>query len=219
MYRGRVSRGTLITIEGLDGAGKSTLADALARELGARGQQVQLLREPGGVEVSERIRALVKDPALAVGARAEALLYAAARAQLVEERLLPLLEDGALVLLDRFLDSSLAYQGAGRALGVEHVRAINLFATGGLQADRTLLLRISPAAGRARQLERALEPDRLEREQEAFFAAIAAAYDELARAEPQRIRVIDAQQPAPEVLRQALAAIGDLAPSASRTRH
>ncbi len=219
MYRGRVSRGTLITIEGLDGAGKSTLADALARELGARGQQVQLLREPGGVEVSERIRALVKDPALAVGARAEALLYAAARAQLVEELLLPLLEDGALVLLDRFLDSSLAYQGAGRALGVEHVRAINLFATGGLQADRTLLLRISPAAGRARQLERALEPDRLEREQEAFFAAIAAAYDELARAEPQRIRVIDAQQPAPEVLRQALAAIGDLAPSASRTRH
>ncbi len=219
MYRGRVARGTLITIEGLDGAGKSTLAHALARELSARGAHVELLREPGGVEVSERIRALVKDPALAVGARAEALLYAAARAQLVEERLLPLLDDGALVLLDRFLDSSLAYQGAGRALGVEHVRAINLFATGGLQPDRTLLLRIPLAAGRARQLERALAPDRLEREEEAFFQTIAAAYDELARAEPERIRVIDAQQPAPEVLRRALAAIDDLPLPASRSRH
>jgi len=219
MYRGHVSRGTLITIEGLDGAGKSTLADALAGALAARGARVELLREPGGVEVSERIRALVKDPALAVGARAEALLYAAARAQLVEERLQPLLDDGALVLLDRFLDSSLAYQGAGRSLGVEQVRAINLFATGGLQPDRTLLLRISPAGGRARQRERALEPDRLERESEDFFDAIAAAYDELARAEPQRICVIDAEQAPEQVLSQALAAVEDVAFPASRSPH
>ncbi len=112
---------------------------------------MELLREPGGVELSERIRALVKDPGLDVAPRAEALLYAAARAQLVEERLGPLLRAGAVVLLDRFVDSSLAYQGAGRDLGEEAVRAVNLFATGGLQADRTLLLRISPAAGRARQ--------------------------------------------------------------------
>jgi dTMP kinase len=142
-----VARGRLITIEGLDGAGKSTLADALQRELAATGLRVELLREPGGVEVSERIRALVKDPALSVAARAEALLYAAARAQLVDERLRPLLGGGAFVLLDRFIDSSLAYQGAGRALGVDEVRAINLFATGLLVPDRTLLLRISPAAG------------------------------------------------------------------------
>src|SRR5271168_4479053 len=127
MYRGRVSRGTLITIEGIDGAGKSTLADALAAELRGRGERVELLREPGGVEVSERIRALVKDPTLAVAPRAEALLYAAARAQLVQELLAPLLERGTLVLLDRFVDSSLAYQGVGRALGVEEVRAINKF--------------------------------------------------------------------------------------------
>src|SRR5271157_5501485 len=169
MYRPRVARGTLITIEGLDGAGKSTLADALHRELAPRapdGRPVELLREPGGVEVSERIRALVKDPALAVLPRTEALLYAAARAQLVEERLRPLLEAGAIVLLDRFVDSSLAYQGAGRSLGVEQVRAINLFATGGLVPERTLLLRLSPADGRARQRERALAPDRLERESE-----------------------------------------------------
>lgn len=205
-----VARGTLITIEGLDGAGKSTLADALARELGARGAPVQLLREPGGVEVSERIRALVKDPALDVLARTEALLYAAARAQLVEQRLQPLLGDGAVVLLDRFVDSSLAYQGAGRSLGVQEVCAINLFATGGLVPDRTLLLRISPAAGRSRQRERALEPDRLERESEEFFATIASSYEDLARAEPERIRVIDAGQQPAQVLSDALAALADL---------
>lgn len=205
-----MARGTLITIEGLDGAGKSTLAVALRRELASRGARVELLREPGGVEVSERIRALVKDPALNVLARTEALLYAAARAQLVEERLQPLLRDGAVVLLDRFVDSSLAYQGAGRALGVEQVRAINLFATGGLVPDRTLLLRISPAAGRARQHERALEPDRLEREGDGFFASIGSAYEQLASAEPQRIRVIDAEQPPELVLRDALAALADL---------
>ena len=138
--------GSLITIEGIDGAGKSTLAASLASELQGLGAPVQLLREPGGVELSERIRELVKDPALEVGARAEALLYAAARAQLVQERVRPLIDGGTLVLLDRFVDSSLAYQGAGRSLGVESVRAINLFATGGLSADRTLLLRISPQA-------------------------------------------------------------------------
>jgi dTMP kinase len=205
-----VARGRLITIEGLDGAGKSTLAEALQREMAARGVRVELLREPGGVELSERIRLLVKDPSLAVSPRAEALLYAAARAQLVAERLEPLLEEGALVLLDRFVDSSLAYQGAGRALGVEQVRAINLFATGLLEPDRTLLLRITPEAGRARQRERALEPDRLERENEEFFTTIASAYDELAREEPGRVRVIDAGQPPEQVLGDALAAVQDL---------
>jgi dTMP kinase len=205
-----VPRGRLITIEGIDGAGKSTLAQALAREIATRESRVELLREPGGVDISERIRALVKDPALTVSPRAEALLYAAARAQLVHERLDPLLEQGTFVLLDRFVDSSLAYQGAGRALGVEEVRAINLFATGALTPDRTLLLRISPAAGRARQLERALEPDRLEREDEEFFGRVASAYEELARAEPERIRVIDAERPAADVLEQALTAIEDL---------
>jgi dTMP kinase len=205
-----VARGTLITIEGLDGAGKTTLAEALRREIASRGVRVELLREPGGVELAERIRALVKDPSLEVSPRAEALLYAAARAQLVAERLQPLLEECAVVLLDRFVDSSLAYQGAGRALGVEQVRAINLFATGLLEPDRTLLLRISPETGRARQLERALEPDRLEREDEEFFEAIASAYDELAREEPGRIRAIDAGQPPEQVLGDALAAVQDL---------
>jgi dTMP kinase len=205
-----VARGRLITIEGIDGAGKSTLAAALEPALAARGIDVVALREPGGVRVAERIRALVTDPGLEIDARAEALLYAAARAQLVAELVEPTLAGGRSVLLDRFVDSSLAYQGAGRSLGVEQVRAINLFATGGLVPDRTLLLRISPADGRARQHERAWEPDRLERESEDFFAAIAAAYDELARAEPARIRVIDARQPPERVLHDALAAVADL---------
>jgi len=145
-----------------------------------------------------------------VAPRAEALLYAAARAQLVEQRLQPLLAEGALVLLDRFVDSSLAYQGAGRALGVREVLAINLFATGGLEPDRTLLLRIAPAEGRMRQHERAEVPDRLERESELFFATIAAAYEELARAEPDRIRVLDARAAPERVLADALAALADL---------
>ena len=205
-------RGRLITIEGLDGAGKTTLARGIVDALAERGVEARLLREPGGVAAAERIRTLVKDPGLRVGARAEALLYAAARAQLVEEALVPLLDAGAWVLLDRFVDSSLAYQGAGRALGIEAVRAINAFATGDIAADRTLLLRIDPALGRSRQDGRGEAPDRLEQEADAFFAAIAAAYDELAAAEPQRIRTLDASADAPAVLAAALAALEDLLP-------
>jgi dTMP kinase len=203
-------RGRLITIEGLDGAGKTTLARSLLDALRTRGVDAELLREPGGVAAAERIRTLVKDPQLHVAPRAEALLYAAARAQLVEEALAPALGAGRWVLLDRFVDSSLAYQGAGRALGIEQVRAINAFATGGLTPDRTLLLRIDPALGRARQDGRGEAPDRLERERDDFFAAIAAAYDELAEAEPQRVRTLDASAEPPAVLAQALAALEDL---------
>jgi dTMP kinase len=202
--------GRLVTIEGLDGAGKTTLAAGLVAALAARGVQAVPLREPGGVELSERVRALVKDPALRVGGPAEALLYAAARAQLVEERVRPLLDEGSWVLLDRFVDSSLAYQGAARGLGVDRVRELNLFATGGLVPDRTLLLALDPAAGRARLAGRGEAPDRLEAEDAAFFARVAAAYAELAREEPERIRVIDAAGAETEVLAAALAALEDL---------
>jgi dTMP kinase len=202
-------RGRFITIEGIDGAGKSTLATALRAAL-ARERDVELLREPGGVELSERIRALVKDPALRCDARAEALLYAAARAQLVDERLEPWLTAGRWVLLDRFVDSSLAYQGAGRGLGIDEVAALNAFATGGLTPDRTLLLRVDPATARARLRGRAEAPDRLERERDDFFTTIAAAYDTLAAREPDRFCVLDASRPPPELLKSALAALADL---------
>jgi dTMP kinase len=195
----------LITVEGLDGAGKTTLIAALSKALEARGQPVLVLREPGGVEVSERIRDLLADPSLSIDPRAEALLYAAARAQLVAEELRPLLEAGHTVLLDRFVDSSLAYQGAGRGLGVEEIRALNDFGTGGLRPDRTLLLRIDPAQGLARISDR--PADRLEQEDGEFFRAIAEAYDALAAAEPDRIVVIDAGQPPESVLADALAAL------------
>jgi dTMP kinase len=208
-----VPRAKLITIEGLDGAGKSTLAAGLAEVLAGRGVRVELLHEPGGVDLAERIAEIVRDPSLAIGGRAEALLYAAARAELVQARVRPLLEEGTWVLLDRFVDSSLAYQGAGRGIGVEQVRMVNLLATGELTPDRTLLLQVSPAVGRARLHARGTAPDRLELESERFFERIARAYDRLASAEPERIRTIDAEQVAERVLELALAQLEDLLPS------
>jgi dTMP kinase len=205
-----VARGRLITIEGIDGAGKTTLAAGLLDHLRGSGVDIELLREPGGVVVAEQIRTLVKDPALTIGARAETLLYAAARAQLVEEALLPVLERGTWVLLDRFVDSSLAYQGAGRGLGIDLVKAINEFGTGGLAPDRTLLLEIDPSLGRARQGKRLEGFDRLELEQEEFFTTVAAAYAALADAEPERVRRIDASQSAASVVAAAEAAVEDM---------
>ena len=200
----------LITIEGIDGAGKTTLAAALHEALGARGIDTVLLREPGGVALAERIRALVKDPELEIADRAEALLYAASRAQLVAARVAPALAAGRWVLLDRYVDSSLAYQGAGRGLGIDAVLAINDFATAGLVADRTLLLAIDPAGGRARRGGRDEHPDRLEREADGFFAGVAAAYAQLAAAEPERIRTLDATRAPAELLAAALEALADL---------
>jgi dTMP kinase len=205
-----MARGKLITIEGLDGAGKTTLASALAEALRQRGIDVRVLREPGGVPASERVRELVQDPELNVGARAEALLYAAARAQLVDEALEPLLAAGSWILLDRFVDSSLAYQGGGRGLGIGAVRDINTFATNGLEPDRTLLLALDPALGRSRLHARAQSFDRLEREDDQFFAQIAVAYEQLAAQQPERIRTIDATQPPDEVRDAALAELADL---------
>jgi dTMP kinase len=193
------SQGQLISVEGIDGAGKTTLVEGLAS---ARPELV-VLREPGGVPVSERIRELVKDPALTVGPRAEALLYAAARAQLVHERLLPLLAGGQDVLLDRFVDSSLTYQGAGRGLGVAEIAELNRFATAGLVPDLTLYVRVEPDVG----ARRAAGDDRLEQAGEEFFASVVAAYDGLAAAEPERIVVLDGTQAPADVLASALTAM------------
>jgi dTMP kinase len=204
------ARGRLITIEGLDGAGKTTVATGLQQAIENRGHAVETLREPGGVATAERIRELVKDPSARIGARAEALLYAAARAQLVEEALEPLLARGTWVVLDRFVDSSLAYQGGGRDLGIKNIKLINDFATGTLTADRTLLLAVDPEIGFSRARGRRDAPDRLELENADFFGRIADTYAELAAADPERIRTIDASQPPAAVLAAAIEAISDL---------
>ncbi len=180
----------LITVEGLDGSGKTTLATALAARLGATA-----LREPGGEPLAERIRDLVKDGDF--DPHAEALLFAAARAQLVATELRPRLARGETIVLDRFVDSSLAYQGAGRGLGMDAVRAMNAFAP---VPDRTLLLRIDPATALARVSGRG-EADRFE--DLAFLTKVAAAYDALAT-EP-RWRVLDANRPPDQLLADALA--------------
>jgi dTMP kinase len=207
-----MNRGRLITIEGIDGAGKTTLAAGLLDALTDRGIDIKLLREPGGVPASERIREVVIDPGLHVSARTEALLYAAARAQLVEEAIEPLLASGTWLLLDRFIDSSLAYQGGGRELGIDAVRAINEFAIRTAQPDRTLLLLIDPQEGRSRSDSRSRAPDRLEREQDDFFNRTIAAYLELSAQDPDRIRKIDAAQPPDQVLAAALGELADLLP-------
>ena len=205
-------QGRLITIEGIDGAGKTTLAAGLQAASRARGVAVDAAARagrsegcPSGSARSSRIRSSRSAP------RAEALLYAAARAQLVEEAMQPAAGRTAMwVLLDRFVDSSLAYQGGGRALGIEPVRAINEFGTGGLTPDRTLLLVLEPAVARARYHDRTGAPDRLERLPQDFFERVAQAYDHLARAEPARFAKIDASRAPEAVVDAALDAIADV---------
>lgn len=214
----KMARGRLITVEGLDGSGKSTLCLGLVEALAERGLAVRLLREPGGVEAAERIRGLLHDPALRIGARSEALLFAAARAQLVEEALQPLLSAGTWVVLDRFIDSSLAYQGSGRQLGMQAVAEINRFGTQGLAPDRTLLLTVSPELGRARTRSRSAAADRLEQEQDDFFRRVARGYQELVASDPQRIRSLDANEPPDRVLEAALAQLTDLLPLGAEPR-
>jgi dTMP kinase len=193
--------GLFVTLEGIDRSGKTTLARLLCDALGDRALAV---REPGGTDVGERVRDVLKDSSVAIGPRAEALLFAAARAELVAEVIRPALEDGKVVVSDRFLDSSLAYQGAARGLGLDEVRRVNEFATGGLAPDLTILLDLPPAAAGARA---GVEVDRFEEEGAGLQESVLAAYEELVEADPRRwVRV--AADRSPEVVhRDVLAAV------------
>lgn len=186
-----------VSFEGADGSGKSTQAELLRAALAAEGREVVRTREPGGTELGDDVRALVLvGPAM--GAWAEAALFAASRAQHVEEVIRPALQRGADVISDRYVDSSLAYQGIARGLGVDAVLDLNLAVTGGLLPDVTFLLLLDPGVAIGRQAE----PDRLEREGLELQAKVDAAYRELAERFAERIVVIDAARAPDEIARE-----------------
>lgn len=187
-----------VTFEGIDGSGKSTQARFLAERLRADGLDVVLTREPGGTALGEAIRDLVLHGDH-VAPWAEAALYAAARAQHVEEVIRPALDHGMVVVCDRYLDSSAVYQGIGRGLGLERVMELNLTAVGGLVPDRTFLLRLSPAAALSRM---GASLDRIEREGETFLALVHDAYDALAARYADRFVVLDGEQAPHEISTQ-----------------
>lgn len=184
-----------LSFEGLDGSGKSTQLRLLAERLEAEGRDVVRTREPGGTDLGEAVRDLVLHGG-AVAPWAEAALYAASRAQHVEEVIRPALARGAVVLCDRYVDSSVAYQGVARGLGLERVLDLNLAAVGGLLPDVTFLLLLDPAVAASRMPP---ERDRLEREDPGFHARADAAYRELAERFPDRIVAVDAALPADEL--------------------
>ncbi len=192
-------RGRMITFEGVDGCGKSTQLRMLADWLSQRGYEVLSTREPGGCPIAERIREVILSlDSRGMSAQCEALLYAAARIEHVRSVLLPALQAGKIVLCDRFLDSSVAYQAFGRELGEDFIRQINGAAAEAVTPDRTLLFDIDRAEARRRAAQGA-PLDRLERERDEFFARVADAYDRIARAHPERVRRIDASRGVAEV--------------------
>ena len=195
----RASRGPFFTVEGLDFSGKSTLVSLLKEELADLDPPVYFTREPGGTGVAERVRTLLLDPELEMGPWAEAYLYAAARAELVDREILPRLKAGETVVCERFLDSSLAYQGYGRGLGVREVRDLNSWAVGTVVPDRTFYLRLSPGerARRARGSQATL--DRIERVGDEFMGRVEVGFEEISQAEPERVRVLDASLPPGEL--------------------
>jgi dTMP kinase len=177
--------GYFISFEGIDRSGKSTQATVLAEELGER---AMFVREPGGTMFSERVRGILKDPEVPLSPRAEALLFAAARADLVATVIRPALDKGKIVIADRFIDSSLAYQGAARGLGIEAIAELNKWASDSLMPNMTLLIEIDPAVAISRGAE---EHDRFEDEGATFQRKVAEAYDQLATDNADRIVRVD----------------------------
>ena len=199
-----MTAGRFITFEGGEGCGKSTQIRILAERLRAAGKDVLLTREPGGTELAEKIRALVREESAdPPNIRAETLLFLASRAQVVENVIRPALAAGKWVLCDRFADSTFAYQGYGRGLDLDEIKRINSFATGGLVPDRTVLLDVSPEVSakrmRAREAATNTEADRMEKAGDGFHSRLAKGFLELAAAEPERFVVIPADGSVEEV--------------------
>jgi len=203
-------QGYFVVFEGGEGAGKSTQIEAFTSWLEARGDEVVATREPGGTKIGQRIRDILLDPEAAdMNERAEALLYAADRAQHVAEVIGPSLEEGKIVVSDRFLDSSLAYQGIGRGLGLQQIYEISQWATGGLLPDLVFYMKLDPEVG----LERVgTERDRIELEEPDFHGRVGAAYLEIAEKYPARFVVLDAGRPASEIHREIVKAFEERVP-------
>ncbi|QUY63544.1 Thymidylate kinase [Gulosibacter molinativorax] len=208
------TRGLFITFEGGDGAGKSTQVALLTEYLRGRGLEVLHTREPGGTELGLALREAVLHSKNEIVPRAEALIYAADRANNIATRVRPALERGEIVLQDRYLDSSVAYQGSGRDLGADEIRDLSLWATDGVLPDITVLLDIDPVEGRARVTAQRGGLDRLEAEGREFHERVRATFLALAEAEPQRFLVVDATL-APEVIAAQVRARVDAALAAA----
>ncbi|WP_314103451.1 dTMP kinase [uncultured Frigoribacterium sp.] len=202
--------GLFITLEGGDGSGKTTQAALLEEWLGEQGRRVVRTREPGGTDLGLELRQIVLHRRGHIAPRAEALLYAADRAHHVETLVRPALDRGEVVLQDRYVDSSVAYQGAGRVLGGDEVRELSVWATGGLTPDLTVLLDLDPQVGRSRLDAAEKSWDRLESEAAAFHGRVRDAYLAIARAEPARFLVVDATLPVAEAAAAVRARVADL---------
>jgi dTMP kinase len=208
--------GRFISLEGIEGAGKSTVARALEAMLTRRGVAVRLTREPGGTPLAERLRTLVLERgAERISAEAETLLMFAARAVHVENLIRPALAQGEWVLCDRFTDATRAYQGAGRGVDAALIERLAQTVHGTLWPDRTLLLDLPVDVGLARARRRSAAGDRFEDEDRRFFERVRARYLALAESEPARVRVLDAAGAPDDVAALALAAIADLLPGAT----
>lgn len=202
-------RGLFITFEGPDGAGKTTQVQAFVENLKSRGFDVLLTREPGGTPISDKIRGLILDPAhKEMADTTEVLLYAASRAQHVQEKVIPALEKGTIVVCDRFVDASIAYQGYGLGVSAKKVEHINRFATGGLVPDRTYLLDVPVEEGKKR-LQARSGLDRIEQKGEAYHERVREGFLELAEQNPERIRVVDASGSIEQITQEILADFND----------